>query len=241
MKKTSAAFAAILASLILASCGEAAASPAPAQTASGGAEPVTAEETTLSDSEDGLADQDFEGYDFRIASCNFFDHELATYLVYDELTGNPVNDELYNAKLNIESRFNVKIGWIELGDVDGVYNGVMKAVSAGEDAYDVAIGHDTRAGKLGYNGYAVDLYSIPEFDFDRPWWPQEAQNNLSVAGKLFVASNYMSYCGLHWTRALIINKDIAANYGKVQHLYEMRDIHPRILHDMTVLLVGIDG
>lgn len=228
MKKSTAASAALLSLLMLAapvvsSCGEAATSSAPGQTASADGGNASADETTAPSSPDGLAPADFEGYDFRIASCNFFDHELATYLVYDELTGNPVNDELYNAKLNVENRFNVNIRWIELGDVDGVYNGVMKAVSAGEDAYDIAIGHDTRAAKLGINGYAVDLYSVPEFNFDQPWWPKEAQDSLSVAGKMFVASNYMSYCGLHWTRALIINKTIAQNYGKEIPYAAVRD------------------
>ena len=129
MKKSTAASAVLLSLLMLAapvvsSCGEAASSSAPGQTASADGVNASADETTAPSSPDGLAPADFEGYDFRIASCNFFDHELATYLVYDELTGNPVNDELYNAKLNVENRFNVNIRWIELGDVDGVYNGV---------------------------------------------------------------------------------------------------------------------
>ena len=34
--------------------------------------------------------------------------------------------------------------------------------------------------------------------------------------------------------------DLAANNRQVEHLDEMRDIHTRVLHDMAVLLVGID-
>ena len=86
MKKyASSILAAILASLILVSCGEAAASPAQGTSAPQGA--AAESETTAPSSPDGLAPADFEGYDFRIASCEFFgqigDH--VPQEMYDEL------------------------------------------------------------------------------------------------------------------------------------------------------------
>ena len=88
MKKlASSTLAAILVSLILVSCGESASSSAPGQTASADGGNASADETTAPSSPDGLAPADFEGYDFRIASCEFFaqigDH--VPQEMYDEL------------------------------------------------------------------------------------------------------------------------------------------------------------
>ena len=205
----------ILLTLSISACGEAASSTsAPVETKAENNTVITEAESTAPEASDGLPDTDFGGYDFRIASCNFYDKELATYLVYDELTGNPVNDELYNSKLYIENRFNVKISWIECGDTSAVMNYVKKAVSAGDDSFDIQIGHDTNTGSLAQNGYLYNMNNVDQFNFSQPWWPNDTIENLSVCGKLYVASNYMSYCGLHWTRVLCVNKTIADNYGR---------------------------
>lgn len=57
--------------------------------------------------DDGLGNPDFNGYNFRILSCFFGGDYGANRMMYDELTGSPVNDELYNSKAYIEDRFDV--------------------------------------------------------------------------------------------------------------------------------------
>ena len=55
----------------------------------------------------------------------------------------------------------------------------------------------------------IDMYSIDQFNFAKPWWPKRMTETLEILGSLYTTSSYLSYMGLDWTRALFINKDIA--------------------------------
>lgn len=165
-----------------------------------------AETTIISDD---LPDEDFGGYAFRILSCVFYNKELATYITNDELTGVPVDDALYNSKTNIEDRFKVGISWIETGNETAGLNTAKNAINAGDDAFDILIGHDGNTVGLGKSGLLRNMYDLDEFNFEKPWWPNNAVESWTVAGKMFAASSYISYCGIHWTRAMTVNKDWA--------------------------------
>lgn len=177
-----------------------------APSAESSSEETEAETTIISDD---LTDEDFGGYAFRILSCVFYNKELATYITYDELTGVPVDDALYNSKTNIEDRFKVGISWIETGNESAGLTAAKNAINAGDDAFDILIGHDTNTVGLGKSGLLRNMYDIDEFNFEKPWWPNNAVESWTVAGKMFAASSYISYCGIHWTRAMTVNKDWA--------------------------------
>ena len=177
-----------------------------APSADSSSEETEAETTIISDD---LTDEDFGGYAFRILSCVFYNKELATYITNDELTGVPVDDALYNSKTNIEDRFKVGISWIETGNETAGLNTAKNAINAGDDAFDILIGHDGNTVGLGKSGLLRNMYDIDEFNFEKPWWPNNAVESWTVAGKMFAASSYISYCGIHWTRAMTVNKDWA--------------------------------
>ncbi len=165
-----------------------------------------AEAETTAYISDDLPDEDFGGYSFRILSCYFHDQELATFITNDELTGVPVNDELYYSKTNIEQRFGTEISWIETGNEDVGKSTAQSAVKAGDDMFDILIGKDKNTVSLGKSGMLLNLYDVEEFNFEKPWWPTNAVNAWTISNKLFAASNYMSYCGIHWTRIITFNK-----------------------------------
>ncbi len=158
---------------------------------------------------DDLPDTKFDGYSFRILSCRFYNKELATYMTFDDYTGVPVDDELYKSKLYLEERFDTKISWIETGNESDGMTTAKTAINAGDDAFDILIGHDGNTVGLGKDGLLRNMYDFEQFNFDKPWWPKNTVESWTVAGKMFAASSYISYCGLHWTRAIIFNKDWA--------------------------------
>jgi ABC-type glycerol-3-phosphate transport system substrate-binding protein len=175
--------------------------------------PTAAEETEPAPEEavyisDDLPSPDYEGYDYRILSCNFYNKELATYLTFDEITGDPVDDVLYASRDNIQNRFNIGIRWIETGDTTAGRDAVKKAVTAGDDAFDILIGHDTNTFGLGKDGYLYNLMAVEQFNFDKPWWPKNTVESLRIGNKMYAASSYLSYCGLHWTRVITFNKEM---------------------------------
>ncbi len=214
MKKATKLLSLLLAGLLLASCSNAAGGQNETSPPDTVALPSSSESAVESESEttyipDDLPDEDFGDYAFRILSCVFYNKELATYITYDELTGVPVDDALYNSKTNIEDRFKVGISWIETGNESAGLTAAKNAINAGDDAFDILIGHDTNTVGLGKSGLLRNMYDIDEFNFEKPWWPNNAVESWTVAGKMFAASSYISYCGIHWTRAMTVNKDWA--------------------------------
>ena len=172
---------------------------------------------------DDLPDTDFDGYDFRVLSCYFYNKELATYLTFDEITGDPVDDVLYASRDNIQNRFNIEIRWIETGDATAGRDAVKKAVTAGDNSFDIHIGHDTNTFGLGKDGYLYNLMAVEQFNFDKPWWPKNTVESLRIGDKMYAASSYLSYCGLHWTRVITFNKDWAEDLGYTGLYDEVRE------------------
>ena len=162
---------------------------------------------------DDLPEADFDGYDFRILSCYFYNKELATYITFDEITGDPVNDVLYASRDNTQNRFNIGVRWIETGDTTAGMNAAKNSVTAGDDAFDILIGHDTNTFGMGKDGYLYNLMAVEQFNFDKPWWPKNTVESLRIGDKMYAASSYLSYCGLHWTRVITFNKDWAEDLG----------------------------
>lgn len=201
---------------------------------------TTVSEEESSELSDNLPERDdFGGYEFNIYSCIFFSRELAEYITYEELTGDPVNDQLYNSKIAVEDRFNCKISIIKGGSDTGVHMSQVKAaINAGDRGFDLSIGHDNETVNASMQGYFCNLNNVEQFDFSKPWWPDNTVENLSLLGKLYVGSTYISYCGLHWTRALVVNKDEFENRG-IEIPYEQVKAGTWYLDDMLALVQDV--
>ncbi len=199
----------MLAAASVISCGS---ESNPADTAADTAPAVTA---AVSEAEteappaytDDMPDLDLDGYQFRILS-ELWTHDNtygAHRMMYDDYTGNPVNDVLHESTLYIEERFNCDITMIDGGDPYQMEGNTTNMVLGGENAFDIAVGHDGIMRSMAQKGIFCNIYDIEQFNFDKPWW--QPSKGLDFLGDLYFASSYLSFTGLHWTRALIVNKD----------------------------------
>ena len=119
-----------------------------------------AEETESVYLEDGLGNPDFDGYDFRILSCFFNDRDTWRYVLCDEMTGTPLDDQLYDTKEYLENRFNISFTMLEPGGDDTAQSAFQQSVTSGDDSFDMHIGKDWRTCDLGIKGYAYNLFDI---------------------------------------------------------------------------------
>ena len=158
---------------------------------------------------DDLEDRSFDGYKFRIQSCIMDSRETAYFITFDELTGTPVDDALFESKFAVEERFDVAITWSPAGNHTQAQQAARTSITGGDDAFDMLIGQDINTVSLGKEGLCLNLLEIDQFNFDKPWWPENTVKSLRIGDKLFSASSYLSYCGMHWTRTVIVNKDYA--------------------------------
>ncbi len=216
MKRSVSVFLSLLTAVILlfASCGETVPEAVP-QSNEPAADPSAdqpveePEETELMDS---VPAADLAGYEFRVLTC-MHHQDTYSFIASDELNGTPLNDALYQSKVYIEDRFNVRISSVDSGDTDGNATTVKTTVKGGDNAFDITIGHDKKTVSLGTQGYLFNVYDIDAFDFSMPWWPELATESWTINGKMYAVSNYLSYCGLHWTRMMLVNKDLAEDLG----------------------------
>ena len=162
---------------------------------------------------DNLPDADFGGYSFRIftAEENGGNDFVGSMMAEREI-GEVINDSIYKANRTVEERFNIKITPVTTAFEPA--ESVMKnSVKSGEDAYDLAFGHDYGTGSATLEGLFVNLHSLNYFDFGNPWWPSHTIDSLTFNKKMYAFSNSISIIGLDWTRLLYINKGMAKDLG----------------------------
>ena len=138
--------------------------------------------------------------------------------IYAEgITGEAINDAVYNRNALIEGNYNVKITQerMNIGAIDGA---VSKAVTAGDDTYDVVYPRLYEAASMYQKNYFQNLLKVPHIDFDKPWWDSNCADSLSCAGILLAAATSINVNDKDATAAMAFSKQEAANYG-LEDLY----------------------
>ena len=88
------------------------------------------------------------------------------------------------------------------------FSPIKTPVLAGEDAFDIATGHDLSMANFSLEGYFENLCEIPYLNFDKPWWPKFTMDSLTVNGRAYLFSNNISYEFMSDTRVMFFNKKI---------------------------------
>ncbi|MBR4960525.1 MAG: hypothetical protein IKY52_06490 [Clostridia bacterium] len=193
-------------------------------------EKVTETETEPAPESDPIADRtlsddvpelDFGGADFRSMS-----QESCVQDIYvEDISGETLNDAIYNRNLLISERFNVNILSPNAITWDILGQQVKSTVTAGDDAYDLVLGQMAESSSAALSGYFRNLLELPYFDFEKPWYPKSMmQEGLStVNGKMFMAVSDMllSYATQSW--AVVFDKVYAENYGITDVYKTVRD------------------
>ena len=154
---------------------------------------------------------DFEGYEYRILSRG------PGYTLWEgidadaeEITGEPINDAVYNRNRTIEERFNISIVNRSSDDIPG---SARNAIMANSDEYDIMMGPLAGgfADVLSQGGMLADMKNIPYLDLDKPWYDQNANAQLSIGGKLYVTISDIGIIDNQATWSYLFNKRLIAD------------------------------
>ncbi len=151
---------------------------------------------------------DLEERKFRIYGCP--PNEGGDWHVHDmiseELTGEAVNDAMYDRNLFLEDTY--KFG-IELTESTGnVQQEIVNLVSAGDESYSVCGVTVRTAANLSVDGNTYDLTKLKYIDLSQPYWTPSLNDPLTVEGRLFMASGDISVVPREAIRAFYFNKDL---------------------------------
>ena len=165
-------------------------------------------ELTRENTPDDLPEKDFGGKTFTI----FMDSTFTGYTTYDELSGDAMEDAIYNRNNKVSDRFNVDFVCLDGGSYDDVSKAVNTAVLAGESAYDVVMSHAIQNGINANSGCFMPWNNVPYIDFTKPWWNETMVTDLSYKGYAFLAQGDMDITALTYAGAIFYNKNLGAKF-----------------------------
>ncbi len=137
----------------------------------------------------------------------------------EQITGEPINDAVYNRNAKIEEAYKVQIALdvVPCGDIGGI---VSQAVSAGDKMYDVVYPRLFEAASMYQNAYFHNLHNVPNIDLTKPWWDANSVKSLDCGGYLPCAATSINVNDKDATSAVTFNKTIAAS-NQLPDIYEL--------------------
>ena len=140
--------------------------------------------------------------------------------IYSEgITGEAINDAVYNRNVKIEDAYKVKIA-LQLEQSTDIASMVGQQVTAGDSTYDVVYQLLSAAPALIQKSYFHNLFNVPNVDLEKPWWDQNSISSLSTMGILPLVSTSINVNDKDATAALAFNKTIAEN-NQLEDLYTL--------------------
>lgn len=204
----------------------------PAMTACGGGEntetaPAAGEtapdetEQTETELRDDLPDGlKFTGETFTILSRE--DLQWENEMVTPELTGDIVNDAIYNREITVEERLDVAIDAFKTpgiwGNENAFFDKIRTAVQAGDSSYQLVAGYAYFVTALATEGIFTNLLGVNYLNFDQPWWNSNLREELTLYDQLYFAGGDLSYTMISSMFGIFLNKDLQEKYA-VEDLY----------------------
>ncbi len=135
----------------------------------------------------------------------------------EELSGEVVNDALFERDLSVETRLNVdivNIGESYTWDTQNIYlDKIRSSVMAADGAYDIASGQYAVMPGLVSEGVFLDMSALNYLDFTKPYWVQQLIEETSIYGKLYLASGDLSKVTINQVWCILANDTMRENLG----------------------------
>jgi len=204
----------------LASCGN-----TPAETDADTADTAAAETETAVETDsiqarlavsDDIPELDFKGEEYRVLSND----SNTWYITMEELTGDVVDDAVYNRMINVSERFNVEIVHEDGGAYGDVGKTMKNTVQSGDDIYDLVASHYVQMGIDTLNNVYLDFNKVPYINFDKPWWNPSTQEILTYKDITFLAFGDLTASNISSASAMFYNKTMGEEYS-FGNIYEL--------------------
>lgn len=152
---------------------------------------------------------------FTILACN--EDVRYTYIEEVELTGDAMDDAIYNRNRLTEEHLGIKLNIVDIDGI-GMYEPVSKDVMSGDAEYDMINPHILQGiSQMVTENLLADLSGLEYIDFSKSWWNSDFIETLNLNGKLFYASGDMIVPN---ARVIVFNKQMMEDY-KLPDIYEV--------------------
>ncbi len=182
---------------------------------------VTETEIDASTEEDALAplgEKDLAGRTFTILDAN--DYPTAHLNMPGEISGEVINDGLYNRNAAIEARYNTKIAYVQIQGAAAGIGELRNSVMANDASYDAVISC-LLGGALSTaatEGILLNLLEVPYMQLDKNHYCTLLNNGLQLNGRMyyttgdFAPSIYQSPFCIYLNQKLLNDYDIKTDF-----------------------------
>ena len=141
------------------------------------------------------------------------------------LSGEIVNDAIYERNRSVEELFNCALDYIPNDNTNwnGGYQGVIsRSVLAGDETYDIVSGPAYHIISLIPEHLMYDLYEVEHIDFEKPWWNQGLLDTTAIGNRIYFASGDISLGMIKYLHCTFFNK-------RLVNEYDMGDLYQTVL------------
>ncbi|MBQ9415712.1 MAG: hypothetical protein IJU20_02590 [Clostridia bacterium] len=151
-------------------------------------------------------DIDLGGFNFNIYYSR---RGLNIVNVAEDKTGDIIEDALFDSTSYVTEKYNCTITAVEKGGDQEFANAVKVSAQNGDKDFSLSIGHDTLTINNALSGYYLDIKSLQTPNFDKPWWPKDAMDSISIGKKLYAAVTHLSYSSSANANMIVYNRMLA--------------------------------
>lgn len=166
----------------------------------------TTENTVVNWDSAGLPVEDFEGRGFNILyNGTITAGQTWRFLDVEEISGEILNDAIYQRNSKIEEIYNISIASVYSG---GFQNDLKNSVNAADMAYDSAFGPANTLISLAQTGHLINWNALPFVNLEAQWWDKSVIDGLTVFDKLYMCTGDISPLTNIRVYSLVFNKNL---------------------------------
>lgn len=163
-------------------------------------------------------DVNYDGYEFRVCSIASDTHYTA--LDPGKLSGEAVNDAIYERNRKIESEYGI-VFLCETSDITSNYNTMEKQVMSGtgDDGYDLIMLISRNAFSAALRNFLINYERLTYVDTDKEYYFNDINRQFTIGNNTFFAYGSENINVFSLSSALFFNKEIVEERG-MGNLYE---------------------
>ena len=137
--------------------------------------------------------------------------ETGVPAVVEESEGDPLADTVFERGVSIRDHLGVELVWEEQDDWITYYEGIIRTIQAGEDAYQLVMTH-VYQGIPAFlsSGGVLDFSELPTVNLEAPYWSLDFMSELTIDDQYLIG--YNDFC-LSTTNCFVVNKSIVDRYN----------------------------
>ncbi|MBQ8370040.1 MAG: hypothetical protein IJY35_08680, partial [Clostridia bacterium] len=167
----------------------------------------------------------WEGKSFDGYGVNILGRQSTTYSIdfeAEEITGEMVNDAVYNRNLKVEDELDVQLEYIpSSANETGFNQDVVNSVRAGDGAYDIVASYAYFGVTLAQENVLYNLHNVPNLTLSNSWFNQSFVNEMTLFDQLYFVVGDLTLTATDRMMITFFNKDLAGNYYPGKNFYDL--------------------